>query len=135
MACSVRISIGRLSMRSRASKFSIVGLLAALLATFLPISGANAQSTTDGAIGGTVTDPSGAVVPNATVSSRNLGTASSSSAVTDGSGRYVLAHLQPGLYSLGISGTGFAEFKATSITADVGRAPTPTPALPLHTTP
>jgi Carboxypeptidase regulatory-like domain len=111
-------------MRSRASKFSFVGLLAALLVTFLPVSGTNAQSTTDGAIGGTVTDQSGAVVPNAAVSSRNLGTASSTSSVTDGSGRYVLAHLQPGLYSLEISGTGFGVFKATNITVEVGRVTT-----------
>src|SRR5258707_12638411 len=100
-------------MRSRASKFFFVGLLAMLLVTFLAVPGANAQSTTDGAIGGTVTDPSGAVVPNAAVSSRNLGTAAVSSGVTDGSGRYLLIHLQPGGYSLGISGTGFSAFKAT----------------------
>src|SRR5712664_2031345 len=111
-------------MRSRTSGFSIVAFLAVLLVTFLAVPGANAQSTTDGAIGGTVTDPSGAVVPNAAVSSRNLGTASSSSGVTDGSGRYVLAHLQPGLYSLEISGTGFGVFKATNITVEVGRVTT-----------
>src|SRR6266478_9838039 len=111
-------------MRSRASKFSIVGLLAALLVTFTAVPSANGQSTTDGAIGGTVTDQSGGVVPNAAVSSRNLGTASSSSAFTDGSGRYVLAHLQPGLYSLEISRTGFGVFKATNITVEVGRVTT-----------
>jgi hypothetical protein len=111
-------------MRSKVGGFSIVGLLAALLATFLAVSSANAQSTTDGAIGGTVTDPSGAVVPNATVSSRNLGTDATANGVTDGSGRYVLAHLQPGLYSLEISGTGFGVFKATNITVEVGRVTT-----------
>ena len=108
-------------MRSKASKFSILVFLAVLLVTFAAVPFANAQSTTDGAIGGTVTDPSGAVVPNASVSSRNLGTASSSSGVTDSSGRYLLAHLQPGSYSLEISGTGFGVFKATNITVEVGR--------------
>jgi len=111
-------------MRSRASKFSIVAFLAVLLVTFLAVPAANAQSTTDGAIGGTVTDPSGAVIPNASVSSRNLGTASSSSGVTDSSGRYLLAHLQPGSYSLEISGTGFGVFKAMNITVEVGRVTT-----------
>src|SRR5712664_82578 len=120
-------------MRSRTSGFSIVAFLAVLLVTFLAVPGANAQSTTDGAIGGTVTDPSGAVVPNAAVSSRNLGTASSSSGVTDGSGRYVLAHLQPGLYSLEISGTGFGVFKATNITVEVGRVTTIDAALGVKT--
>ena len=92
-----------------------------LLVTFTAVPGANAQSTTDGAIGGTVTDSSGAVVPNATVSTRNLGTGSSSSGVTDGSGRYLLIHLQPGVYSLEISVSGFAAFRATRITVEVGR--------------
>jgi outer membrane receptor protein involved in Fe transport len=101
-----------------------VGLLTVLLVTSLAVSGASAQSTTDGAIGGTVTDPSGAVVPNATVSSRNLGTAAASSGVTDGSGRYLLIHLQPGVYSLEVSGTGFSAFKATRITVEVGRVTT-----------
>jgi hypothetical protein len=110
-------------MRSRASGLSIAAFLAALL-ILAAVPGVNAQSTTDGAIGGAVTDQSGAVVPNATVSTRNLGTASSSSGVTDGSGRYLLIHLQPGLYSLEISGSGFGAFKATNITVEVGRVTT-----------
>ena len=111
-------------MRSRLSEFSVVSFLAMLLVIFVAVPRAQAQSTTDGAIGGTVTDQSGAVVPNAVVRSRNLGTASSSSGVTDGSGRYLLTHLQPGLYSLEISGTGFGVFKATNITVEVGRVTT-----------
>ena len=111
-------------MRSRANKFSFAGVWVALLLTLLVVSGANAQSTTDGAIGGTVTDPSGAVVPNASVSSRNLGTATALRGVTDGSGRYLLIHLQPGVYSLEISGTGFSAFRATNITVEVGRVTT-----------
>ena len=44
-----------------------------------------AQSTTDGAIGGTVTDQTGAVIPNATVKVTNTGTNKSASGTTDGS--------------------------------------------------
>ncbi len=90
----------------------------------LAMPAANAQSTTDGAIGGTVTDQSGAVVPNSTVTSTNLGTGSTSTGVSDGSGRYLLIHLQPGVYSLEITGSGFGAFKATNITVEVGRATT-----------
>ena len=43
-----------------------------------------AQSTTDGAIGGTVTDQSGAVIPGATVKATNLGTNAVSTATSDG---------------------------------------------------
>lgn len=95
-----------------------------LTAGFFAPPAAWTQSTTDGAIGGTVTDQTGAVVPNAVVSSRNLGTSASSSGVSDGSGRYLLIHLQPGVYSLEISGSGFSAFKATNITVEVGRVTT-----------
>jgi hypothetical protein len=73
------------------------------------------------------------VVPNATVASHNLGTGSTTSGVTDGSGRYLLSHLQPGLYSLEISVTGFGAFKATSITVEVGRVTTMDVALNVKT--
>ena len=111
-------------MKSNRSGFlAAVCLLVA--AVFLAIApGLRAQSTTDGAIGGTVTDQTGAVVPSAAVSSRNLGTSATSSGVTDGSGRYLLIHLQPGVYSLEISGGGFSAYKATNITVEVGRTTT-----------
>src|SRR6266436_4780197 len=113
-------------MRSRASGLSVAGCPVVLLLLFvaMAVPAANAQSTTDGAIGGAVTDQSGAVVPNAIVGSRNLGTGSSSGGVTDGSGRYMLIHLQPGQYSLEITGTGFGAFKVTNITVEVGRVTT-----------
>jgi hypothetical protein len=97
-------------------------MLAGLLGTLTAL--ARGQSTTDGAIGGTVTDQSGAAVPNAVVSTKNLGTESTSSGVTDASGRYLLIHLQPGLYSLEISLSGFGTFKASNITVEVGRVTT-----------
>ena len=84
----------------------------------------SAQSTTDGAIGGTVTDPSGGVVPNASVSTENLGTAAKETGTTDGSGRYQIIHLQPGMYSLEITASGFGAFKALHVTVEVGRTTT-----------
>ncbi len=89
---------------------------------FLLASGIWAQSTTDGAIGGSVTDPSGAIVPGAIATSTNLGTSRTSSATTDAAGRYLIGHLQPGTYSLEITAKGFGGFKATSIIVEVGRA-------------
>jgi len=100
---------------------SIVIFCFALLAIVFFSGAAFAQSTTDGAIGGLVTDQSGAVVPGASASSRNLGTGGTSTATTDGIGRYTLTHLQPGLYSLEIIAKGFAGYKATNITVEVGR--------------
>ena len=99
----------------------VAGLVFAVLLMFAATNRANAQSTTDGAIGGTVTDQSGGVVPNASVSTTNLGTGSQSTGTTDESGRYQIIHLQPGFYSVEISASGFAAFKATRVTVEVGR--------------
>jgi hypothetical protein len=102
----------------------VVALVFASLLFLVTTPVIRAQSTTDGAIGGTVTDPSGGVVADASVSTTNLGTASTSSGTTDASGRYLMIHLQPGFYSLEISANGFAEFKATRVIVEVGRTTT-----------
>jgi hypothetical protein len=80
-----------------------------------------AQSTTDGAIGGTVTDPSGAVVPNAGVKVTNTATGNVSKGQSDEVGRYVVGHLQSGSYAVEVTAGGFSGFKATSIIVEVGR--------------
>src|SRR5580700_8728968 len=101
-----------------------VGLIFALLLCLVTTPSASGQSTTDGAIGGTVTDPSGGVVPNANVSTENLGTGSKSGSKTDESGRYQIIHLQPGYYSLEITANGFAAYKVVKVTVEVGRTTT-----------
>jgi len=113
---------------SSITAFSIA-LLAMMFAFFLFASGSFAQSTTDGAIGGTVTDPSGAVVPDASVSTHNIGTGATSTGSTDSVGRYLISHLQPGTYSLEIAAKGFAGFKATNVIVEVGRVTTINAAL------
>jgi len=102
----------------------VMGLVFALSVCLFATRPANAQSATDGAIGGTVTDQSGGVVPSASISTENLGTGSKASSATDESGRYQIIHLQPGFYAVEISANGFAAFKATRITVEVGRTTT-----------
>jgi phosphotransferase system IIA component len=82
---------------------------------------AKGQSTTDGAIGGVVTDPSGAVVPGAGVSTVNVGTNAKAATTTDGNGRYVLIHLQPGTYTVEINAKGFGTYKQENVIVEVGR--------------
>jgi hypothetical protein len=95
---------------------------------------ASAQSTTEGAIGGTVTDPSGALVPGATVSALNVGTNSKSTVTTDTSGGYRFTHLQPGSYTLEVSAQGFSMYKQENVIVEVGRTTTIDPTLGLATT-
>jgi len=94
------------------------------MAMLLLACGVFPQSTTDGAIGGTVTDQSGAVVPNAAVSTKNVSTGANASGTSDEGGRFLLIHLQPGVYSLEVSTSGFSAFKATNIIVEVGRTTT-----------
>ncbi len=79
-----------------------------------------AQSTTDGAIGGTVYDTNGAVVASAKVVVRNNGTNAESTITTDGSGYFRVNKLQPGAYTVSISQQGFAPFKSEQVIVQVG---------------
>jgi outer membrane receptor protein involved in Fe transport len=82
---------------------------------------ARGQSTTDGAIGGTATDSSRAVIASANVTVLNLGTGATSTGTSDEVGRFLVAHLQPGVYSLELTARGFGGFKAMRVTVEVGR--------------
>ena len=79
-----------------------------------------AQTAVDGAIGGTVLDNSGAVVAGAQVQVRNTGTNAQQSAVTDSSGDFRVLHLQPGSYDVSITAPGFASYRSTQMTVQVG---------------
>lgn len=60
-----------------------------------------------GQISGTVTDPNGAVVPNATVTVRSVTTGQTRSVQTDAEGFYQVTNLLPGVYEITVQGTGF----------------------------
>ena len=67
-----------------------------------------AQTTVQsGSIVGTVTDPSGAAVPNAKVVITNTGTGQATTQATNGSGFYNSGSLVPGNYKLEVSAKGF----------------------------
>src|SRR5450432_108580 len=67
------------------------------------------QASYTAQVRGTVTDQSGAVVPNAKVTLTNDGTNISNSATTDGHGQYVFNGVRPASYTLKVESTGFQE--------------------------
>lgn len=79
-----------------------------------------AQSTTEGAIGGTVFDKTGAVIGGAGVVVHNNGTNAEFPTKTDPSGYFRVNALQPGTYTVTISRQGFAAFKAEQVIVNVG---------------
>jgi hypothetical protein len=105
-------------MRKLCNRFGTLFLL--LLPLVFAASALRAQTAVDGAIGGTVMDASGAVVPGSTVTVRNIATNAQQTETTDSAGYYRIIHLQPGIYSLTIAAPGFADYKATNVTVQVG---------------
>ncbi len=79
-------------------------LLLALIASPGPLA---AQNIVTGGITGTVTDPLGAILPNATVTLKNAATGETNSATTSDSGIYVFSFLKPGEYTLAVEQSGF----------------------------
>ena len=63
-----------------------------------------------GTITGTVTDPSGAVVSGATVTTKSVGTGATRSVTTNNSGAYTIAGLPPGQYDVTVESPNFSKF-------------------------
>jgi len=79
----------------------------AVLGLIFWMPGARAQFS--GTVTGTVTDPSGAVVPNATIKLMSDATGQATTAKTNAEGSFTFPSLAPGSYHLSCSATGFAE--------------------------
>jgi Carboxypeptidase regulatory-like domain/TonB dependent receptor-like, beta-barrel len=97
-----------------------VRVAAVLLAPLCIFSGRLYAQGSTGSILGTVTDTSGAVVPNATVQVKNLGTGQTQQSPTDNAGRYTIANLPIGNYDVQATATGFQTLVRAGITLTVG---------------
>ena len=97
----------------------VISLLVFLGVVLLGASIADAQTAATGALAGTVTDPQGRAVPNATVTATSLDTNQSRTATTGASGDYKFSLLPEGNYSLKFSGAGFKTSEVSSVTVNV----------------
>jgi hypothetical protein len=79
-----------------------------------------AQTYTQGSIAGTVFDPSGAVVPSAAIILHNDGTNAETSLTSNGSGYFKAPQLPAAVYTVTVTATGFAPFKAVNVIVQVG---------------
>src|SRR5580693_7249534 len=87
--------------------FGVVVFLLAVAMLTLNSGNVLAQTGGTGIVVGTVTDPSGAAVPEATVTLTDTSTNSARTATTNESGRFNFSNVQPGNYNLTISKAGF----------------------------
>jgi hypothetical protein len=101
----------------KAGAASILALASLILGSAtLPTPAAYGQATaTGGSIQGTVTDPAGAVVPNAKVTIKNADTGTVRELTSNGSGFYASGPLIPGNYSVTVSAQGFRETQVKTI--------------------
>jgi hypothetical protein len=91
-----------------------------------------AQSTAT--LAGTVTDPTGAVVPGANVKVRSLATNTIRETVSDSAGAYVMPSLQPGDYEIRTTAAGFGTSVIKSVTLQVDQSVTANVKLNLQST-
>jgi hypothetical protein len=96
----------------------VLSCLFALLCICSP--SALGQAANTGTIAGTVTDPSGAAVVDATITLTDIATNTERTAVTNEAGRYIFANVISGTYNLTINKTGFRVSKLTKQVVAVG---------------
>jgi len=108
-------------------RFSTVRLVqlvfAVCLSSLMVVSNGSAQQTL-GAITGTVTDPSGAVVQDATVKAKNLATNLDVTTHTKSNGSYLIPDLPAGTYKLTFSKEGFKSETHTEVIVNTERTTT-----------
>src|SRR5271166_3046678 len=83
-----------------------------------------AQTGTLGTMTGVVTDPSGAVVPDATVTIKEKSVSTTQTQTTNSAGRYTFVNLRPGDYQVTITKAGFAKDVIPSDIISVGETST-----------
>ena len=82
-----------------------------------------AQTADTGALQGTITDATGAVIPNATVTLTSETTGQERTATTQGNGVYRFPLIPPGTYKLRVAANGFKTAEATGIKVNVTETP------------
>jgi hypothetical protein len=98
-------------------RYSIVIALCCLV---VAVGAVHAQSDR-GTITGTITDPAGAVIPNATIEAKNSETGAVYRAGSTETGNYTLSQLPAGVYQLSSSVSGFKQYVRTGITVMVAQ--------------
>ncbi|MDQ6653321.1 MAG: TonB-dependent receptor, partial [Acidobacteriota bacterium] len=99
-------------------KLTVLNILVAIC--FLMATATGLAQSISGRIVGTVTDPNGAVVPEASISVTNEGTGAQRTVKADDSGTYVVTELPVGLYTVAITAANFSPISRPHVKVDVG---------------
>src|SRR5579871_3603888 len=102
--------------------------------TFFLFAAVAAGQLYTGSVTGVVTDPTGAVVPNAQLRLVDQQKGFSFTATTDSTGRYVIRQVPPGTYELFVQAQGFRSESQAGIKLDVSQNVTANFGLQVGTT-
>ena len=97
-------------------RFGLIGVLSAML--LLSAASIQAQLAGNGAITGTVTDPSGAVIPNAIITAVNTDTNQTTVRQSTSAGDFDVTPLPPGNYRVTVSAPGFETYVQQGLTVN-----------------
>jgi len=98
--------------------FLLAGL--AILCFGISVSIRSSAQVTSGTISGAVSDKSGAVVSNASVTVTNSQTGAERKVTTGGSGEFTVTNLQPGNYTVTVESQGFKKLEKTGLILNAG---------------
>ena len=105
-------------LKNRAT--AVVTFLGVALVVLLSLTGEGRAQVAGATLTGTITDKSGAVVPNVQISVTNTATGVTTKATTDSAGLYTAPNLVPGSYEVTMQAQGFKTEKRTGLTFTVG---------------
>jgi hypothetical protein len=86
-----------------------------LLLAFFALSASNLFAQGYGAVSGTVTDPSGAAIPNATVTATQVDTGRETTVTSSQSGAFVFTTLPPASYNFKVNAPGFQIYQQSAV--------------------
>ena len=97
-------------------------VLAILLAlTAVNVDSLRAQSGTSSGLTGTISDATGAVIPNASVKATDVSTGATRTAQSNGDGRFLFAQVNPGTYRIAVQADGFGPAESQPAAVAVGQ--------------
>ena len=109
------------SENARSQGKSCLHRMAILLCIFLSAAVAHAQLLSSASINGTVKDPSGAVIPGATVTLQAKATGITRHTTTNSTGNYTFVDVPPGDYTIEAAANGFSSVQQSGITLTVNQ--------------
>ncbi len=103
------------------SSFGRLQILAVSIALWTSLIYTASAQVSTGTINGVVRDPSGAVVPNASITLQNAETSVENTTVTNKAGVYSIVSVQPGRYVLRATASGFSSKQVEAVSVTVGQ--------------